>query len=496
MSQVFKASLILTLFFGVNKIVALFRQALIARQFGITPDIDAFNVSNNIPDLIFSIISGGALSLAFIPVLTEYFDKKGQRDAWKLFSQIANLVFFSTAILSLLVIVFAPTIIGSTLGVAPGFSSQQKILTANLMQINLIATLIFSLSGLIMAALQSKKHFLLPAIAPILYNVGQIIGAIILTPFFHLGVYGLAYGVVLGAFLHMAVQIPAMIHFKFRYTPSLGLKDPSVKKVIRLMGPRILTVFVIQIMFLARDNLASHLSAGSVSALTYGYFIMQVPETLIGTSIATALLPTLSQFAERKNMQAFTETLNKTLRVITSSTLVITVLSLVSLDYAVQIIFNFNKANTLLLSSVTKVFLIGLLFQCLLEITMRTFYARQDTKTPFVITLIRAVFYIVLSIILMKSEGASGLAWADTITTTLTVIVMLVLMKKTLPGLLDMKGTLKRTAVACISCIGVFYIVFSLLHFPLLVALTLFLVISATISVVTLKNEIKLLLKI
>ena len=188
----------MTIFFGVNKIVALLRQALIARQFGITPDIDAFNISNNIPDLIFSVISGGALALAFIPVLTEYFDQKGTRAAWKLFSQIANLVFFTTAILSIVVILFAPSIIGSRFGVAPGFSQGQQLLTTRLMSINLIATLIFSLSGLVMAALQSKKHFLLPAIAPILYNVGQIIGALVLTPFFHRGVYGLAYGVVLG----------------------------------------------------------------------------------------------------------------------------------------------------------------------------------------------------------------------------------------------------------------------------------------------------------
>lgn len=496
MSQLFKASLLLTVFFGANKIVALLRQAIIARQYGITPEIDAFNVSNNIPDLIFSIISGGALSLAFIPILTEYFDKKGQNDAWKLFSQVANLVFISTAVLSLIVMLFAPSIIGSSFGVAPGFSIPQKILTAHLMQINLIATLIFSLSGLIMAVLQSKKHFLLPAIAPLLYNVGQIIGAVVLTPFFHLGVYGLAYGVVLGAFLHMAVQIPGLIKFKFSYSFSLGLGDKAVRRVIKLMGPRILTVLAIQIMFLARDNLASHLSSGSVTALTYGYFIMQVPETLIGTAIATALLPTLAQFAERKDTKSFTETLNKTIRVITASTLVITVLSILSLDVLIQTVFNFSKANTLLLSSVTKVYMVGLIMQCLLEITMRTFYAEQNTKTPFLITGIRVVFYLILAVLLMKTGGATGLAWADTITTTFTVVVMLILMMKNLPGLLDIAATVKRTALACISTVLVFYGIFSLLNLPNLIAITIFIAVSGLISLFILKSEIKMLLRL
>lgn len=432
MSQVFKASLLLTIFFGVNKVVGLLRQVIIARQFGITPQVDAFNVSNNIPDLIFSIISGGALALAFLPVLTEYFDKKGTNEAWKLFSRIANLVFLATAFLSILVAFFAPIIISSDFGVAPGFSVANQHLTVNLMRLNLLATLVFSLSGLAMAALQSKKHFLLPAIAPILYNLGQIFGAVVLTSSF--GIYSLAYGVILGSVLHLLIQIPGLWHFKFRYTFSLGLTDPGVRRVLLLMGPRILTVLAIQIMFLTRDNLASRLPSGAVSALTYGYFIMQVPETLIGTAIATALLPTLSQFAERKEMKEFTRMLNKSFQVITSITLGITLVSFFTLDYFITLFFNFSRENTLLLSSVTKVFLLGLLFQCLLEVTTRAFYAQQNTKTPFLITMIRAILFIICSVWFMQF-GPEGLAWADTATTAITVGIMSILLSRKLPGL-------------------------------------------------------------
>lgn len=474
--------------------MALLRQVIVARQYGITPEIDAFNVSNNIPDLIFSIISGGALSLAFIPILTEYFDKKGTNEAWQLFSRVANLVFITTAFLSLIVAVFAPAIISSPLGVAPGFTHEQQLFTASLMRINLVATLIFSISGLCMGALQSKKHFLLPAIAPLLYNVGQIIGALVLTPVFHMGVYGLAYGVVLGALLHLVVQIPGMLRFGFSYIPSFGLNDKGVQRVLYLMGPRILTVLAIQIMFLARDNVASHLSSGSVTALTYGYFILQVPETLIGTAIATALLPTLSQFAERKEKQAFTQALNKTLRVITSSTLVITVISLLSLDYLLQLLFHFNEQNTQLVSSVTKVYMVGLIVQSLLEITTRAFYAEQNTKTPFVITGIRVVLYLILAYTLAQISGAAGLAWADTITTTFAVVVMGILLAKKLPGLLSIQDTAIRTGLACLCIAAIFYTAFSLFHLSGMTILVGCLVLSGITALVILKKELRLLI--
>ncbi|OGE26691.1 murein biosynthesis integral membrane protein MurJ [Candidatus Daviesbacteria bacterium RIFCSPHIGHO2_02_FULL_39_12] len=494
MSKLFKASLIITIFFGINKIVALLRQAIIARQFGLTSDIDAFNVANNLPDLLFSLISGGALALAFIPVLTEYLDKKGRDDSWRLFSQIANLVFLTTAVLSIIVAVFTNPLISSPIGVAPGFTPAQQALTANLMRLNLIATLVFSLSGLVMAALQSNKHFLLPAIAPILYNVGQIVGAVFLAPLF--GVYGLVYGIILGSILHLGVQIPGMVHYRFRWTPLINLKDKGVQKVLALMGPRILTVLFIQIIFLTRDNLASRLHEGAVTALTYGYFILQVPETLIGTAIATALLPTLSQFADRKNQKAFTQTLNKTIRVIIALTLIVTIISSVSLDYLLKSIFNFNQENTNLLAWTTRAYLIGLVTQSLLEVATRAFYAKQDARTPFIITLIRMILYILIAVVLFNPLGAIGLALADSITVSLEVVILLFLLAKTMPGLLNLGDTIKRVALACIVSVLIFYAVVNQLPIPKVFSASLGLLIAGASSWFFIKREIKMLLKL
>lgn len=243
MSQLFKASLLLTVFFGLNKLVALVRQVIIGRQFGLSSEIDAFNVANNLPDLLVSLIAGGALALAFIPVLSEYRTKYGSEPTWKLFSHVANLVFLLTAILSILATYFAPALVSHQLGIAPGFNPAQQIMVVNLMRLSLLATLIFALSGLVMSSLHAHKHFLLPALSPILYNFGLIFGALFLSP--NLGVYGLGIGVIIGALLHLLIQIPALLKFNFRYFPILNLTDPGLIKVLKLMGPRILTVLLI-----------------------------------------------------------------------------------------------------------------------------------------------------------------------------------------------------------------------------------------------------------
>ncbi len=312
MSKLTKITILLASFFAVDKVLAITRQLLTARIFGLSAELDAFNAANNLPDLLFALISGGALAIAFIPVLSEILTTSGRQSTWLLFSRIANLAFIVTAIIGIFIAIFAEPLVSWRLGIAPGFDLTQQKLVAELMRLNLIATMIFSISGLVMAGLQTNQHFLLPAIAPLLYNLGQIFGAIILAPkeglsigpihlpSYSMGVHGLVYGVIIGAALHLLIQIPALVKYQFKWTPSITVFDPNVRKVLRLLGPRLLTMFFIQLIFIARDNLASGLSTGAVSALTYGWMIMQVPETLLGTAIGTALLPTLSEFAVKQ----------------------------------------------------------------------------------------------------------------------------------------------------------------------------------------------------
>ena len=508
MSKIFKASILLTFFFAVNKLVALVRQALIARQFGFGAEIDAFNVANNLPDLVLSLFSGGALALAFIPVFAEYIQEYGKKPSWKLFSKTANLLFVVTALVSIVLAIVARPIVESKFGISPGFSAEKQDLVVALMRINFIALLIFSISGLIAASLQAHKHFFLTALAPIFYNIGVIIGVMILAPSrgfeiwgvtlpaFGFGIYGLVYGTILGALFHLAIQIPGLLKYEFSWTPIIDFKDEGVKKVLRLTGPRVATVFFIQLIFLARDNFASYLPQGSVTALTYGYFILQVPETLIGTAIATALLPTISTLASSKKHEEFAKTVNSALRFLIASSVGITVLLSLTLPGFIELFFDFNKAETALIVWVTRGYLLGLLSQVLLEVVIRAFYARQNAKLPLIATFIRTVVFLVIAFYFSSKTGAFGLAIADTIAVTVEVVILLVLLYRIMPTILHISDTLVRSILGSVVSAGVLLIGISFLPFAPLVSMLISLTLASCLYLLFVMKEVRILMRL
>ena len=428
MTHLTRTSLLLAFFFAADKAVAILRQVVIARQFGLSPELDAFNVANNVPDLLFALISGGALAIAFIPVLTEVLTRQGREATWRVFSNVANLAFLVTAGLGLGVFAAARPMVEWELGIAPGFGGEQQALVITLMRLNLVATLIFSISGLVMAGLQANQHFLLPAMAPLLYNLGQIFGALVLSPekgyqlggitlpAMGLGVHGLVYGVILGAVLHLAIQIPGLIRYRFHWNFGLGLRTAEVQKV--------------QLIFLVRDNLASRLAAGAVTALTYGWMIQQVPETLIGTAIGTALLPTLAEQVARKERLQFEQTLSRAVQVLTALTVPVAVVLGLGLRPLVAAAFGFDAAGTDLLMWATRGFLLGLIGHSLLEVAARSFYAQQDALTPLLGAVVNVTIYIALGSQLYRPLGPAGISLTDSVAFTVQAVVLLVLLGK------------------------------------------------------------------
>jgi putative peptidoglycan lipid II flippase len=461
MSRIARASLIIAVFFGVDKILGFVRQVLIAREFGLTYQIDVFNAANNIPDLLSALISGGALGVALIPVLSEYLQLRSRQAAWDLFSRILNLAFISTGVLSLTIAVFAEPLVHRV--IAPGFPPEQLALTVRVMRLDLIAILIFSISGLIMAGLQANQHFLLPAMAPMFYNLGQIFGIAILAPetgyslgpvtlpAYGLGIYGLVYGVLIGAAMHLAIQVPGLIAYRFRWTPAINLRNPGVIQVLHLLGPRILTMFFLQVFFVTRDNIASRYGEGAITALNYGWFIMQVPETLIGTAIAIALLPTISEQFARGEEEAYRDTVNHAVRVILALTLPVATLLILTIRPLIAGIFGFDDQGTQLVFLATSAYLLGLAGHSLLEVSARSFYARQDARTPLFAAAINAVAYIFLAIWLANWFGPPGIALANTLAFTGEALFLLFLLNRKVPGMLRLGSTLLRTALASLS---------------------------------------------
>ena len=372
----------------------------------------------------------------------------------QVFTRILNLAFLVTGAIALLVVIFAPWLVENV--IASGFPAEQRALTTSLMRLDLIAIMIFAISGLVMASLQANQHFFLPALAPIMYNLGQIIGAGYLAPegraFLELagfdglgfGVYGIVYGVIIGAALHLLIQVPGLIKFGFRWQPRLELRSPAVTRVLTLLGPRVLTMFFIQMFFIVRDYVASFMDEGSVTALNLGWFIMQVPETLMGTTVAIALLPTISEIFSRGERDNFRDTVNGALRVILALTIPVALFMIAGISPLIKVAFGYTVEETARVALATRIYLLGLTGHAMLEISARSFYAQQDAKTPLLAAFLNAIGYIAIVFLMTDWLGFGGIALANVTAFTLEALLLFYWLNRRFRGLLNVRDTLLR----------------------------------------------------
>ncbi len=500
-----RTSILIAVLFTLDKALAFLKSLLFNKIVGLE-GMGIFGASNNIPDYLSALLSGGALGMAFIPVLREYLDRQGRAAAWDLFVRILNLAFLVTAGAAAVIILLAEPMVHYV--VAPKFTPENQLLTASLMRLDLTAILIFSISGLVMSSLQAHKHFLLPALAPIFYNLGQIFGVTILTPeqgltlgpltlpAFGLGLYGMVYGVILGAILHLLIQVPGLIHYQFRWRPVIGLNTPGVRRVLILLWPRLLTMVSIQAYFVARDNLASHFGEAGVGALNLGWTIQQVPETVIGTAIAIALLPTLSEFINAGQTDAFRDTVNRALRVMLALSLTAAALLAATIRPLAGAFFGFDATQLDLVTWCTWAFLFGLLGDTWLETAVRAFYANQDTRTPLVAAAAQSVSFVGLGWVLSRALGLAGIPLAAALTFTAQALWLHSLLNEKFPGLLNMRGTLSRSILAALVGGGVAWLAVTFLPFSPLLAALLGLALGGVVALPLIGQELRLLLKL
>ncbi len=505
LSFITRTSLLLGLFFAIDKVLAFGKSLLFNKIVGLE-GMGIFGAANNIPDYLSALISGGALGIVFIPVLTEYLDRQGRREAWDLFSRIINLAFIITGAFSVIIILLAEPMVRYI--IAPGFAPEQQVLTASLMRLDLAAILIFSISGLVMASLQANQHFFLPALAPVLYNLGQIFGVTILSPShglhlgpiqlpaFGLGLYGMVYGVILGASLHLLIQVPGLIRYQFHWTPVIEWKSAGVQRVLILLGPRVLTMACIQAYFVARDNLASRYDTVGVGALNLAWTIQQVPETIIGTAIAVALLPSLAGFINRDQVNDFVGTINRALKVMLALCVPVAVLLALTVRPLAESFFGYDASRLNLLTACTWAFLAGLVGDTWLEVAVRSFYAHQNTRTPLIAALIQVTAFVILSFLLSPIIGLVGIPLSAALTFTTQAIVLLSILNRRYPGILRFGTTAPRSLVAAILAGVVTLAVMNFLPLSTLPATLIALTAGGLAAVPMIWSEIKLLLNL
>lgn len=432
--SIFSAALLVMVFFLLSRVTGLAREIILSDRFGTTAQYDAYLAAFRFPDLLFQLVAGGALGSAFIPIFSTFWVKEDKRDAWLLFSRVLNLITLLLVIMAALAAVFAQPLVRYVL--APGFAPAQEQLTAELMRVMLVGTVIFGVSGLLMAALNATQHFFAPAAAPVLYNVAIIVAAFVLAPAW--GVYGLAIGVVIGSALHLLIQVPFLMRQGARYTPQLTFTDPSVLHVARLMGPRVLGLFLVQLNFIVNTILASGLAAGSLSALNYGRLLMLLPQGIVAQAIATAAFPTLSEQFAAGQIDALRRTFSRSLRTVIFLIVPSTILLYVLGHAIIGVLLEhgaFDERSNELVFWALQFYLVGLLAHSALEIVVRGFYAVQNTLIPVVVGVIAVAMDVGLSLLLVGQLSFGGLALANSTATTMEMIVLLWLLRRRLNGI-------------------------------------------------------------
>ncbi|MCS7071686.1 MAG: murein biosynthesis integral membrane protein MurJ [Anaerolinea sp.] len=450
LGQLARSTVIVMLAFGAAKAISLVQTIIIADVFGVGREWDAYVTANRIPEQIFNLIAGGVLAHAFIPIFSGLLAKNDRTGAWRIASHVVNTAFVVTLLISVLSFVGAPWLVANA--VAPGFDAQAQSETVSLMRLLLLSTLIFSISGIAMGILQSFNSFLLPALAPILFDLGILFGvAFLIGP---LGTYGIAVGAVLGAVLHLGIQIPGLIRYRLRWFPELGWRDPTLHRVIRLMIPRMFDLGLFSFTAIAANNIASRLGEGAVSALDWGWRLMQIPQTLIGTAMGTVIFPTLSALSELGDIDGKREAMNGAVRFILIGTipsavgLIVVGMPLVGLLEGGA----FDATATALVYSTLRFFALGIIVHSILEVIARSFYADKDTFTPLLVAFGGAAVNLLTALIMtgILTHSApdvtmvSGLALANTLGVTFEVIVLSIILRRRWRGLHE--DTLARSA--------------------------------------------------
>lgn len=432
----------------LGQLMGLARGVIVANVFGASLELDSFYAANRVSETLFLLVAGGALGSAFIPTFTGLLARDEKVSAWRLASALANAVTLTLSLLAALIALFAPQVVRYAL--APGFSADPALfdLTVSLLRIQLISAVLFGVGGLIVGILNAHQVFLIPALTPAMYQLGIIFGAIFLTP--SMGIYGLAWGVVIGATLYLLVQFPSLLKHLVPHWSlitdhfSLGLHDSNVRAVLLLMLPRLFGVAVVQLNFWVNTNLASRMEEGSVASLYIAFSLMLMAQAAIAQSVAIAAMPTFSAQHALGKRDEMRSSLAASLRGILLLAVPASIGLMLLREPLVAFLYQrgeFDAHDVQLVAWALLWYAAGLVGHSIMEVLTRAFYAQQDTKTPVVIGTIAMGLNVLFSILFSRWFAGigwfplGGLALANSLATALEATALFIFMRKRLNGI-------------------------------------------------------------
>jgi len=454
-----RAGLIVSSTYLVARILGYVRVLIIGTTFGAGPDLDAFFAAFRIPDLIFQLVAAGAVASALVPMIAGPLVTGAQARAWSVVSTVTNLMLIGLAVLAVVAFIFAEPMVAL---ITPGFDSAELAHTVELTRIMLAAPILLALGAVATSALNADRRFAASALAPLVYNLAIIAGAVLLSP--SLGVSGLAIGVVAGSGGHLLVQLPALFRAGYRYTPRIDLSDANAREALILMGPRVLGLGATQITFVVMTSLASNLGEGAISAYTIAYALLQIPLGVIGMPLGIVIFPSLSREIAIGRTGNYVELVTRSLRILIFVMLPITTLGMVLRLQIVELLLGygrFDQAAVRLTADTLLLFLLGVTAHSAIGVLARAFYARRDTRTPAAAAILAVVINTSLGIVLVGWLGLPALGLAIATAAWIEALVLVWLLARKEPGLdiASMAGVAIRSGIAAVAAAAVAYAV-------------------------------------
>ncbi|MBX4188439.1 MAG: murein biosynthesis integral membrane protein MurJ, partial [Candidatus Doudnabacteria bacterium] len=452
--RVQKATLIIAVFAVLAKIVGLVRDAVFSNMFGTGEVMDAYFAAFRLPDFIFNLLVLGTFSVAFIPIFSEYLIKD-KKQAYQVASGILNITLLMIGALTVLAYLFLDPLVSL---IAPGLEGQTRELTRTFTQIFLLSPIFLTLSSIVSSILNTEKKFALVSAAPVVYNLSIILGAVVFYP--SMGPKGLAWGVVIGAFLHLIIQLPGLNRLGFKYSIVLALKDPGVRKFWKLYWPRIFSMGTSQVTLLIATFFGSFLGTGALASFYYANNLQSVFLSIFAVSFAIAVFPMLSELFNKKDSEGFKDVLAKTTVQILYFIIPLSTLMLVLRAQIVRLVLgigagtNFGFDDTRLVSLNLGLFVISLFAQALIPLYSRAFYARHNTMTPMVVGLIVIVVNIITTYYAVGAFGIPGMVLAFSATTILHLIIILMELHHRIGSMRDEYLVINTLKIAIASLCG------------------------------------------
>ncbi|HCM68255.1 MAG: murein biosynthesis integral membrane protein MurJ [Candidatus Kerfeldbacteria bacterium RIFCSPLOWO2_01_FULL_48_11] len=413
-----------------SRLLGLIRDRMLASMYGAGETLDAYYAAFKLPDLIFNILVLGALSSAFIPVFVRYLVKNGSvspdSETWRLANSLLNILLIGLVTVGGIFFIFAEQLIPV---IAPGFDGSRMDLTIQLTRIMLVAIVFFGVSNIATGILTSFKRYVSFAFAPVMYNLGIIFGIVVLSGRY--GILGVAYGVVIGAVIHMAVQVPSIFRLGYRYRPLLDFKHEGVRQVGKLMVPRAFGLAVAQVDQLISVIIGSTLAVGTVAVFNFANNLQSFPIGVFGYSLAIAAFPIFSEAFAQNDTKKFVEHFSIAFRRVLFLIIPVSVLMLLLRAQIVRLVLgsgNFGWADTILTAQTLGYFSLSLFAQALIPMLARSFYALQDTKTPVKVGLLSVGINVILGWTLSRIWGVIGLGLAFSVASIVNMLFLLILL--------------------------------------------------------------------